>query len=72
VLGTKSCHRTCTCNGRRKGVNAGWLESNRRRGASRKGEHPALGPVPLPVPPGEVPFASSFGKTDGAQVVVST
>lgn len=50
VPGTRSRHHTSTCSGRRKGVKAGWLDSDRRGSCRERGEHPALRPVPFPVP----------------------
>jgi len=72
VFGTRSLRHTPTCSGRQKSVKTGWLESD---GAEHlgTGEHPALGPVPLPVPPGEGPSsglcprrAPAAGGRDGA------
>ena len=52
-------------------MKAGWLESDRRGTSREKGEHPALGPVPLPVTPARCLIARSSGKTGRAHVAVS-
>ena len=54
VLGTRSLHRTSTCNGRQKSVKGDWLESDRRGTSQEGGNTSRWALFPSLFPPSEV------------------
>jgi hypothetical protein len=71
VLGTRSRHRTFTCSGRRKGVKAGWLESDRRGSPPERGNTPRWALFPFLFPPGGASSQVALAKIGLAHVAVN-
>jgi hypothetical protein len=62
MVGARKRNRTSSCSGRPSRENTRCLESEWQPPFAERGEHPASGPVPLRIPPGQTLSRGYYGR----------